>query len=174
MDWEAFRWFVLGAELSRLEWERKERRRGRARLVELKTEKDVRLARALIEKYHSMGLPPGSGGGRGSRYFAWVVGGYICAVAWLHDSTPFRSIAEKLGIPSEGSYFVRRLCETCPGDHLAPFLAALARKLKSEGAQLIWTFGLDDRTNTAYKRAGFTEAGKTPRTQRPVYILPLR
>jgi len=141
-------------------------------LVELRGG-DVELARKLVERYHSQGVPPGGGGARRSRWFAWVVDGYICAVAWLHDNTPFRWLAEKFRIGSENSYFIRRICKTCPGDHLIAFLNALAEKLRTEGKECIWTLGLDDHSNALYKKAGFREVGETKSGQ-PVFALYLQ
>jgi len=141
-------------------------------LVELRGG-DVELARMLVERYHSQGVPLGGGGARRSRWFAWVVDGYICAVAWLHDNTPFRWLAEKFHIGSENSYFIRRICKTCPGDHLVAFMNALAEKLRAEGKECIWTLGLDDHSNALYKKTGFKEVGKTKKRQ-PVFALYLQ
>ena len=132
--------------------------------------RDVRLARLLIAKYHSQGLPSGGGAGRRHRWFAWVVDGYICGVVWLHDNTPFRVIAEMFRIPNDNTYFIRRICKTCPGDHLVEFLNALASKLRDEGKECLWTLGFDDHSNALYRKAGFKEVGETPKTKHPVFV----
>ena len=141
-------------------------------LVELRGG-DVLLARLLIKKYHSFGMPPGSGAARRTRWLAWVVDGYICAVALLHDNTPFRGVAEKFRIGSENSYFLRRICKTCPGDHLVSFLNAIAEKLRGEGKECVWTFGMDDHSNALYKRAGFEVVGYT-KNKLPVFVKRLK
>ena len=143
-------------------------------LVEVRDEIDVELVRLLIRKYHGQGIPPGGGAGRGHRYFVWLVESYVCAVAWLHDSTPFRFIAEKFRIPTDNSYFIRRICKTCPGDHLVAFLNALADKLASEGKEVLWTLGLPNHSNILYKLANFQLIGYTTRTKHPVYVRKLR
>jgi len=137
-------------------------------LIELNG-RDIDLARLLIAKYHSQGVPLGSGAARRSRWFGWLVDGYICAVAWLHDNTPFRYLAEKFKIGSENSYFIRRICKTCPGDHLVAFLQALADKLRAEGKECVWTLGLDDHSNALYKKSGFEVVGYTKNKQ-PVFV----
>jgi hypothetical protein len=139
-------------------------------LIELKMKRDLELARLLIENYHIYGMPGGNGRARRHRWFAWIVDGYICAVAWLHDNNPFRPIAKRFKLDYESSYFVRRICKTCPGEHLVDFFNAIAEKLKSENAKCIWTFGLDEQTNEIYRRVGFELIGFTPRTNRPVYV----
>jgi len=143
-------------------------------LVELRSRDDVGFARVLVARYQRQGVPRGGGAARKHRWFAWVVDGYVCAVAWLHDNTPFRFIAEMFRIGSENSYFVRRVCKTCPGDHLVDFLDALAEQLKGEGKECIWTLGLDDHSNALYKKAGFVKVGETPRASLPVFVRWLR
>jgi hypothetical protein len=143
-------------------------------LIELTSREDIELARMLIKRYHRQSVPTGGALARGHRWFAWIVEGYICAVAWLHDSTPFRYLAEKHGIDHENSYFIRRMCEVCPGDHAVAFLNAIAEKLKAEGKECLWTLGLDAHSNTLYKEAGFREVGKTPRTGHLVFVKRLR
>jgi len=138
-------------------------------VIELKSKKEIKLARMLIDRYHTQSMPRGGGAARSNRFFAWLVDGYICAVAWLHDNTPFRYIAQTFMIGSENSYFIRRICKTCPGEHLVDFLNALAEKLRAEGKECIWTLGLDDHSNALYKRAGFAELGKTPHARLPVF-----
>jgi hypothetical protein len=127
-------------------------------LVELKTRRDLRLARLLIEKYHIYGMPRGGGGARRHRWFAWIVDGYICAVARLHDNKPFRPIAERFRIDYESSYFVRRIvrriCKTRPGERLVDSFNAIAEVLKSESAKCVWAFGLDEQTSEVYRRVG--------------------
>jgi hypothetical protein len=143
-------------------------------LVELEREEDIKFAKMSIDRYHAQGAPRGGAAARRHRFFAWVCDGYICAVAWLHDNTPFRYIAERFRIGHENSYFIRRICKTCPGDYLVDFLNAIAERLKAEGKECIWTLGLDDHSNALYKRAGFVELGKTPRTRHPVFMRWLR
>jgi len=143
-------------------------------LVELELREDIELARRLVRRYHAQRLPPGGGAAGGHRWFAWIVDGYICAVAWLHDSTPFRALATKFKISHKNTYFIRRICKTCPGDYLVDFLNAIAEKLREEGKECLWTLGLDDHSNALYRRAGFTEIGRTPRTNQPVFIKKLR
>ena len=128
----------------------------------------------LLSKYHTQHAPPGGGGGRGNRFFVWLVDGYVCAVAWLHDNTPFRYIAQTFRIGSENTYFIRRVCKVCPGDYLVDFLNALAERLRAEGKECLWTLGMDDHSNALYKRAGFAEVGVTPRTKNPVFVKKLR
>ena len=146
----------------------------RGRLVELVEEEDIDFARIIIKRYHAQGLPGGGGAAKRHRWFAWVVDGYVCAIAWLHDNTPFRYIAERFRIGHENSYFIRRVCKCCPGDYLVDFLKAVAERLRSEGKECIWTLGLDDHSNALYKKAGFVEVGRTPRTGHPVFALWLR
>ena len=140
----------------------------------MKSREDIEFARQLVARYHSRGLPRGGAAARRHRWFAWVCDGYICAVIWLHDNTPFRFIAEKFRIGTEHSYFIRRICKTCPGDYLVDFLNAVAEKLKSEGWKCLWTLGLSDHSNALFKRAGFEELGRTPRTGHPVFIRKLK
>ena len=143
-------------------------------VVELREPNDIRLVRILIARYHSQGLPRGGGAARGSRYFVYIVDGYWCAGAWLHDNTPFNHIAEKFMIPSDNTYFIRRICQFCPGDYLVDFLKKLADKLRGEGKEVLWTLGFTRHSNALYKLAGFKEVGVTPRTKHPVYVLYLR
>jgi len=139
-------------------------------LVELTSEEDIEFAKMLMRRYHKYSVPRGGGLARRHRWFAWVVDGYICAVAWLHDNTPFRYLADKFRIGSENSYFIRRICKVCPGDYTVAFLNAIAERLKAEGKECIWTLGLDAHSNALYKRAGFREVGRTPRTDHPVFV----
>jgi len=143
-------------------------------VVEFKARDEIRLARMLIERYHSQGMVRGGGAAGGHRWFGYLVDGYICAVAWLHDATPFRFVAHMFMIPSDNSYFIRRICKTCPGDYLVEFLNALSERLRGEGKECLWTLGLDDHSNALYKKAGFVEVGRTPRTGHPVFVRWLR
>jgi len=143
-------------------------------LVELKDREDIRLLRELIRRYHRQGIPRGSGAGRYSRYFVWVIDGYWCAGAWIHDNTPFRFIAQRFNIPNDNTYFLRRICKFCPIECTIDFLKALINKLREEGKEVLWTLGLDDHSNALYKKAGFIEVGKTPRTKHPVFVYKLR
>jgi hypothetical protein len=143
-------------------------------LVELRHKGDIKLAKQLVDRYHAQGVPRGGAAARGHRWFAWVCDGYICAVAWLHDNTPFRFVAERFMIPSDNSYFIRRICRTCPGVYLVDFLNAIAERLRAEGKEVLWTLGLDDHSNALYKRAGFEELGRTPRSGHPVFAKRLR
>jgi hypothetical protein len=139
-------------------------------LVELESREDIELFKMLVKKYHSQGLPRGGAAARRHRFFVWVVDGYWCAGAWLHDSTPFRFVAEKFRIPQDNSYFIRRVCSFCPGEHLVALLNAIAEKLKAEGKEALWSMGLPTHSNAVYKLAGFEEVGRTPRTGHPVFV----
>ena len=139
-------------------------------LVEIHDRRDISLVKELIGRYHKQGCPRGGGAGRGSRYFVWVVEGYWCGGAWIHDSTPFRFIAQQMRIPQDNSYFIRRICRFCPTDCLVDLLNALAEKLANEGKEALWTLGLHGHSNALYKRAGFEEVGKTARTKHPVFV----
>ena len=139
-------------------------------LVEIHEKKDVELLRKLIDKYHAQGAPRGGGAARRNRYFVWIVDGFWCAGAWIHDSLPFRFIANMFMIPQDRSYFIRRVCSFCPGNHLVAFLNALCEKLGGEGWEALWTLGMHGHSNALYKLAGFMEIGKTPRTQHPVFV----
>jgi len=143
-------------------------------LAELEEREDVELLKRLIAKYHRQGVPRGGGAAKRHRYFVLIEEGYWVAGAWLHDNTPFRYLAERFRIGSENSYFIRRICKFAPGDWLLPFLSLIAEKLKAEGKECVWTLGLDDRSNALYRKAGFVEVGRTPRTGHPVFVLRLR
>jgi len=143
------------------------------KVVELVDREDIELLKALIRRYHSQGVPRGGGASRHHRYFVYVVDGYWCAGAWLHDNLPFRFIAERFGIPNDNTYFIRRICKFCPGDYLVDFLRLLAERLRNEGKECIWTLGMDDHSNALYKKAGFKYVGDTPRTKHPVFVLRL-
>jgi len=131
-------------------------------LVELKKKEDIDFLKTLFRRYHRYSAPPGGAAARHHRFFVLVEERYWVAGAWLHDNTPFRFLAEKFGIESENSYFIRRLCEFAPGGWLAPLLRILAERLREEGKACLWTFGLDDYFNSAYKQVGFGELGKSP------------
>ena len=148
------------------------------RVVEVKSRRDVLLLKRLIAKYHSQGVPPGGGAGRHPRFFVYAVedGGteFWVAAAWLHDGTPFRFLAQRLMIPVENAYFIRRICRLAPGDWLIPFLNALAERLSAEGKEALWSLGLPGHSNAVYKRAGFVEVGRTTRSGVPVFVRWLR
>ena len=61
-----------------------------------------------------------------------------------------------------------------PNDVLVDFLELLAEKLKHDGFEALWTLGLPEHSNALYKKAGFEEVGKSPRTGHPVFVLYLR
>ena len=143
-------------------------------LVEVEEKEDIELLKILIKKYHLQKIPRGGGAAKRHRYFVWTVDGYWCAGAWLHDSTPFRFVAERFRIPMDRSYFIRRICSFCPGEHLISLLNALSEKLKNEGWETLWTLGLPNHSNALYKKAGFKELGLTPRTNTPVFARWLR
>jgi len=148
--------------------------KSKARLVELREKKDIQLLRMLIEKYHTQGIPRGGGAGRRHRYFVLEKEGYWLAGCWLHDSTPFAFLAKRFRIPEDRSYFIRRICKFVPNDVLVDFLELLAEKLKHDGFEALWTLGLPDHSNALYRKAGFKELGKSPRTGHPVFVLYLR
>jgi len=145
-----------------------------ARLVELEDREDVELLRRLMRKYHAQGVPPGAGAARHSRFFALAVqdgqNEYWVAGAWLHDSTPFRFVAMRFGIPLDTSYFIRRICKFAPGDWLSQLLTALAERMREEGKKALWSLGLPGHSNAVYKRAGFKEVGRTSRSEHPVFV----
>jgi hypothetical protein len=143
-------------------------------LVELERAEDIQLLKTLIAKYHRQGAPRGGAAAGHHRYFVLVEEGYWVAGVWLHDNTPFRFIAQRFNIGHENSYFIRRVCKFAPGDWLVELLKLLADRLRAEGKECIWTLGLDYHSNALYKRAGFTEVGRTPRTGHPVFALRLR
>jgi len=138
------------------------------REIENDFEKD--LVRMLIRYYHAQGLPIGGGAGKNSRYFMYVCDGFITAVAWLHDNTPFHFIASHFNIPNDRTYFIRRITKTAPGDYLVRFLQDLSEKLKNNGFEYLWTLGFDDHSNALYKKAGFKFIGETSRTHTPVFV----
>ena len=95
---------------------------------------------------------------------------FIVAVAWLHDNTPFRFIAQQYSIPSDRSYFIRRITKTAPGDYLVKFLNDLSEKLKNDGFEVLWTLGMPEHSNSLYKKSGFQLVGYTNRTKHPVFV----
>ncbi|AOG61586.1 MULTISPECIES: hypothetical protein [Bacteria] len=141
---------------------------------EVKNKELIKLVRMLIDYYHIQGMVKGGGAGRNSRYFIYLQKEedkkYIVAVAWLHDNTPFRFIAQQYNIPNDRSYFIRRVTKTAPGDHLVNFLNDLSEKLKNDGFEVLWTLGLPDHSNALYKKAGFKLVGQTSRTKHEVYV----
>ena len=104
------------------------------RIEEAKSKELIKFVRMLIDYYHSQGMPLGGGAGKNSRYFMYIANDgeqdFIVAVAWLHDNTPFRYIAQDYKIPNDRSYFIRRVTKTAPGDYAVMFLVDLAKKLK--------------------------------------------
>jgi len=134
----------------------------------------IKFVRLLIDYYHDQGMPHGGGAGKNSRYFMYLANdgeqNFIVAVAWLHDNTPFRFVAQQYKIPTDRSYFIRRITKTAPGDYAVNFLVDLAQKLKNDGFEVLWTLGFPDHSNALYKKAGFTEVGKTNRTGHPVFV----
>jgi len=152
------------------------------RIEEAKDKELIKFVRMLIDFYHSQGMPLGGGAGKNSRYFMYIANekgsveqsspqqDFIVAVAWLHDNTPFRYIAQEYKIPDNRSYFIRRVTKTAPGDYDINFLVDLSKKLKSDGFEVLWTLGFPDHSNALYKKAGFVEVGKTNRTGHPIFI----
>ena len=106
----------------------------------------IKFVRLLIDYYHGQGMPHGGGAGKNSRYFMYLakeeLQNFIVAVAWLHDNTPFRFVAQQYQIPSDRSYFIRRVTKTAPGDYLVKFLVDLSEKLKNDGLEVLWTLGM--------------------------------
>jgi hypothetical protein len=144
------------------------------RIEEAKDKELLKLLRMLIDFYHSQGMPSGGGAGKNSRYFMYLANdgeqNFIVAVAWLHDNTPFRFIAQQYKIPTDRSYFIRRITKTAPGDYAVSFLVDLAQKLKNDGFEVLWTLGFPDHSNALYKKAGFQQVGETNRTKHPVFV----
>ncbi len=95
------------------------------RIEEAGNKELIKFVRMLINYYHSQGMPMGGGAGKNSRYFMYIANDgeqdFIVAVAWLHDNTPFRFIAQHYNIPSDRSYFIRRITKTAPGDYAVIF-----------------------------------------------------
>ena len=141
------------------------------KIVKLEDRDDIKLARLLIDKYHSQKLKIGGGYSSNQYYFALECDGFITAVAWLHDSKPFRFIAQKFRIPLDRSLFIRRVTKTCPGDYTVLFLKMLSEKLRNDGWEVIWTMGFPDHSNALYEKSGFEYQGKTPKTKHPVYAI---
>ena len=144
------------------------------RIEEAEDKELIKFVRMLIDFYHSQGMPMGGGAGKNSRYFMYIANDgeqdFIVAVAWLHDNTPFRYIAQQYKIPNDRSYFIRRVTKTAPGDYAVNFLIDLANKLKNDGFEVLWTLGFPDHSNALYKKAGFIEVGKTNRTGHPIFV----
>jgi len=143
-------------------------------IEEAKEKELIKFARLLIEFYHSQSIPQGSGAGKYSRYFLYIANEenqkFIVAVAWLHDNTPFRFIAQNYNIPFDRTYFIRRITKTAPGDYLVKFLIDLSEKLKNDGIEVLWTLGMLGHSNALYKKAGFQQIGETNRTKHPIFI----
>jgi hypothetical protein len=152
------------------------------RIQEAEDKKTIKFVRMLIDFYHSQKMPMGGGAGKNSRYFMYIANDdengeqsttrqdFIVAVAWLHDNTPFRYIAQHHNIPSDRSYFIRRVTKTAPGDYAVSFLIDLAQKLKNDGFEVLWTLGFPDHSNALYKKAGFEQVGITNRTGHPIFV----
>jgi len=147
------------------------------RLVELRSRKDILLLKRLIAMYHAQSVPPGGGAGGGARFFVLAAAEpehpttwYWLAGAWLHDSTPFRFVAQRFKIPMDTSYFIRRVCKFAPGDWLVELLVLLSAQLRSEGKKALWSFGLPGHSNAVYRQAGFEEVGRTSRSDYPVFV----
>ncbi|MEM4592785.1 MAG: hypothetical protein QW196_05240 [Sulfolobales archaeon] len=128
---------------------------------------EVEYAKLCIQLY---GMKVERFSGEGSRWFALVRDGKICAVAWIHRPHIFRPLFVRLGIDQSNTYFLRRIATCCPGDHAVELLELLAEKLRAEGKEAIVTLGLPDHSNALYRKAGFTEIARTPRTNHPVFI----
>ncbi|MEM1661289.1 MAG: hypothetical protein QXF34_00010 [Desulfurococcaceae archaeon] len=134
-------------------------------LRELKTNEEILFARACIKLY---GMPTHQFLSKG-RFFGLCRDGKICAVAYLHDPHIYKSLFRNLKIPEENSYFLRRISECCPGDHLVDLLNLLIDKLRNEGIKCIVTFGMPDHNNEIYRETGFIEIGRTKRGS-PIFI----
>jgi len=143
-------------------------------LVELRDYRDIKLAKALIQKYHVQGVPYGGGFARSHRFFVLERDGYWCAIAWIHEPTPFRFIFERFKLDQSQSYFLRRIVSVCPGHHAVELLKLLCQKLKNEGKELLVTLGLPNHSNALYKLAGFKEVGKCVRSGHPVFVFYLQ
>lgn len=139
-------------------------------LQELTNPKDISLVRALIEKYHGLGMPRGGGMAKGSRWFAWVCDGYIVAGAWLHLPSSFLPIYQIFKLDETQSYFFRRICRFAPGEFMLDFLEALSQKLRSEGKKSIVVLGYDDHSNALFKKAGYEQVGIVRRSGKPVLV----
>ena len=140
-------------------------------LRELRDELEVEYAKLCVQLY---GMKAQPGGGAGSRFFGLVVEGKICAVVWLQKPGIFRPIFEKFGLDQSNSYFIRRVASCCPGDHAVKLLELLAERMRAEGKELLVTLGLPDHSNALYRKAGFDEIGRSPRTGHPVFVRKLR
>jgi hypothetical protein len=147
-------------------------------IKEAEDKKEKKIVRYLIDFYHPQGLKMG-GGGRKTKYLMYMCTNsenednakyYITSVAWLHDNTPFRFIAEKYNIPNDRSYFIRRITSTCPGNYIVNFLNDLSEKLKNDGQEVLWTLGFPDHSNATYRRAGFEEIGISKNSGHPIYV----
>ncbi|CAQ58464.1 hypothetical protein N617_gp23 [Stygiolobus rod-shaped virus] len=144
------------------------------RIIRIEEIEEIKLARSLIRKYHSQGLNIGGGASSTQLYYAYECEGYWTAVAWLHDSKPFRWIALEHGIPLDRSLFIRRITKVAPGDYLVNFLLYLQQKFRNDGLEVLWTLGFPDHSNALYTKAGFKEIGKTTRTKHPIFVVYLQ
>lgn len=131
------------------------------KLVEFKHVKDIQFLKTLIDRYDELGLPRGGGMAKSHRYFAWLVDGFVCAVAWLHTPGIFEPLFKKYNITVKRSYIVRRICSTCPGQHLVEFLKAICEKLKQEGKEAVVTIATYPHSGATFKKAGFQFLGTT-------------
>ena len=145
-----------------------------ARLIVLEREEDIRFLKELIRRYHAQGCPSGGAMSKRQRFYVYEIEGYWCAGMWIHGSEPFRFIAQRHRIPIDTSWFIRRVCRFCPIDCLVDFITAVAKELREEGWECIWTLGLPSHSNALYRRAGFEEVGKSPRTGHPIFVKWLR
>jgi len=144
---------------------------GRLSLVELELKDEIEYAKLCINLY---GRPQIRSGGEGSRFFALKVDNKICAVAWIHKPHIFKPIFEKFKLDQSNSYFIRRIATCCPGDYAVKLLELLAEKLKDEGKELLVTLVFEDHSGAVFKKAGFTEIGRTPRSGHGVFVKKLK
>jgi len=144
------------------------------RLVLIEDPKEIKLLKELINKYHAQGCPRGGSMSSRERFYVYEIDGYWCAGAWLHGSEPFRNVAIKYSIPIDRSWFIRRICRFCPIECLVEFLNEIAKQLRDEGWECLWSMGLVDHSNALYKQAGFEEVGRSPRTKHPIFVRWLR
>lgn len=143
-------------------------------LVEFKSRRDIQFLKMLIDRYDELGLPRGGGMTKSHRYFAWLVDGFICAVAWLHEPGIFEPLFRKYHVTTKRSYVVRRICSTCPGQHLVEFLKAICEKLREEGKEAIITLATYPHSGATFKKAGFKFLGKTAREGHKVFLKKLQ
>ncbi|MEL9929593.1 MAG: hypothetical protein QXF50_01680 [Sulfolobales archaeon] len=132
---------------------------------------EIEYAKLCIQLY---GMKVERFSGEGSRWFALIRDGKICAVAWIHKPFIFKPIFQKYKIDMGNTYLVRRIATCCPGDHSVDLLNLLSERLREEGKEGIVALGLPDHSNAIYKLAGFEEIGRTPRTGHPIFLRRLR